>query len=462
MDEIAHQLRSEVRSLEEHIRRTEDRFLVAHWASELIGPFEQLESRLDRHELRAAVIALHCARTRFGVNGVLAERIDAILERHPDIAGDLPAEGTAAYEDVVLTADGDPGDPVLLDGAGSLFVEEDEELLDVETEGGGRGFDLSPEDADAAALAAAGAEADADDLFAVAPEVTRTVAPAAFPTGGADDPPGMEGGADALFAAGEAPPGPAAAGGAVEGRLGPRPESPDRTRGGTLQPRDKSEEELFRIFSDTVSLDDLAAALDIAIPGPDRQALDADLRARLSDRVMASLRTSKLAAGQYILLPRLARFATADGEILPCTVKNLAKRYTGLFGNIRDLMRYRNAALMSSEVPEAGWALVTAEAPRESLDKNYMDQNQYLRYLSTTLGIPSHLVRRRTLAEALYDLVVGKLVLGKRLQRATLDWTSSSPAKNDYVCIYYPNEGIRVRDLSRVTHNRSLGVTPNW
>ena len=28
--------------------------------------------------------------------------------------------------------------------------------------------------------------------------------------------------------------------------------------------------------------------------------------------------------------------------------------------------------------------------------------------------------------------------------------------------VYYPDEGIRVRDLSRVTHHPSLGVTPNW
>lgn len=144
------------------------------------------------------------------------------------------------------------------------------------------------------------------------------------------------------------------------------------------------------------------------------------------------------------------------------TVKNMAKRYIGLFGDIRDLMRYRNDSMMSIEVPEPGWALITAEGARESLGKNYMEQNQYLRYLSTSLSIPSHLVRRRTMVESIYDLIVGELVLGEHLQRVSLDWTSSTPTKNDFVCVYYPDEGIRIRDLSRVTHHRSLGVTPNW
>ena len=102
------------------------------------------------------------------------------------------------------------------------------------------------------------------------------------------------------------------------------------------------------------------------------------------------------------------------------------------------------------------------ESPRESLGSNYMEQNQFLRAMSTSLSLPSHLVRRRTMVKAIYDLIGGELVLGQHLQRASLDWTASSPAKDDYVCVYYPDEGIRVRDLSRVTHHPSLGVTPNW
>ncbi|MDA1097224.1 MAG: hypothetical protein O3B84_08240, partial [Chloroflexi bacterium] len=122
----------------------------------------------------------------------------------------------------------------------------------------------------------------------------------------------------------------------------------------------------------------------------------------------------------------------------------------------------RNDGMMSREVPEMGWAVITAEAPRESLGKNYMEQNQYLRYLATTLGIPSHLVRRRTLVEAVYDLLVSRMALGINGQSQTLDWTSTSPARNDYICVYFAEEGLRIRDLSRTTRHGSLGVCPNW
>lgn len=118
--------------------------------------------------------------------------------------------------------------------------------------------------------------------------------------------------------------------------------------------------------------------------------------------------------------------------------------------------------MMSTEVPEPGWALITMESPKEGLGKNYMEQSQFLHHLSTSLSLPAHLLRRRTMVEAIYDLILGELILGQHLQRGSLDWTASSPAKNDYVCVYYPEEGIRVRDVSRGTHHPSLGVTPNW
>ena len=102
------------------------------------------------------------------------------------------------------------------------------------------------------------------------------------------------------------------------------------------------------------------------------------------------------------------------------------------------------------------------ESPRESVNRNYMQKDQFVRQLLLSLSIPSHLVRRRSMVESLYDLIVGEVVLGQQLQRATLDWISSTPTKNDYVCVYYPEEGIRVRDLSRITRHQSLGVTPNW
>ena len=145
--------------------------------------------------------------------------------------------------------------------------------------------------------------------------------------------------------------------------------------------------------------------------------------------MVAALRASKLAEKQLTLIPRIGRFVH-KGVSQPCTVLTLAKAFPALFGQIQELGRYRGSGFMTSETPEPGWALISQESPRESIGKNYMEQNQYLRYLAANLGIPSHLIRRRTMVEAVYDLLVSRMTLGLTPQRQTLDWTSTSPSRN--------------------------------
>ena len=89
------------------------------------------------------------------------------------------------------------------------------------------------------------------------------------------------------------------------------------------------------------------------------------------------------------------------------------------------------------------------ESPREGLGKNYMQQNQYLRYLSTSMSLPANLVRRRTMVEALYDLIVGELVFGQHFQRATLDWDFIDACQ----------ERLHLRLLSRGGHSRPGSFT---
>ena len=91
-----------------------------------------------------------------------------------------------------------------------------------------------------------------------------------------------------------------------------------------------------------------------------------------------------------------------------------------------------------------------------------MEQTQYIRYLAAKAGVPSHAVRRRTLVESVFDLIVGRLVLGEPLQQRTVDWTSSGPTRSDYVCVYCADNGIRMRDLPRTKHNSALGAVPTW
>lgn len=215
------------------------------------------------------------------------------------------------------------------------------------------------------------------------------------------------------------------------------------------------------IFSAKVGLDDLLTRMGIGIPANDRVELDHLLHNRLMDRTFAALRTAEAFEKQYVLIPRLSRLIH-DGKVCPCTLKTLAKVFTGMFGNIQDLIQFRSFPFLTREAPEPGWALVTPEAPKETLGKTYMEQNQYLRYLAATVGVPSHLVRRRTLVEAVYDLIVSRMVLGDPWQRRTSDWTATGTSKTDFVCVFFSDQGIRLRDLPRTTKNRALGLSPNW
>ena len=72
------------------------------------------------------------------------------------------------------------------------------------------------------------------------------------------------------------------------------------------------------------------------------------------------------------------------------------------------------------------------------------------------------MVRRRSLVEAVYDIIVGRLALDPPLQSNTLDWTSTGPSKSDFICVFLSAQGLRLRHLNRTQRNKALGLCPNW
>lgn len=386
MDEIAHQLRSEIQSLEEHIERARNRLLAASWADELIGPFEEIENTLKTEDLSSVVVAFHHARNSFKVNGHLADRIDAILARHVDLISELGLTTTdvesAEYEGVVLPPDADPGDTSSTDEAGSLFFDEDEELPE---EGGAVasdaphlpafdeaavefGFDGNPDtglpdysspdsgnpdfempgtvefprgELPAAELSTAEFSGGDSALTDTADAVEIDFGKDAPVSGLRIDFGKDEASTDRVVDFGGDDPSSAPAGRMDAG-------SDDLFASSAPAPS------LYSIFSHPISVDDVAAGLGLVVPAQDRTLLEQKLRTRLSDPVVAALRAQKSAEKQFILLPRLARGAQPAGGTLPLTVKNMAKRYIGLFGDIRDLMRYRNDSRLPKSLSRDG------------------------------------------------------------------------------------------------------------
>ena len=468
MDQIAQHLKAEIESLQEYIQRTEERLQVSAWVSELLDPFERAERNFTDSELRKTLYALYHAKHRFSVNGHLSTRIDSILSRHQDLLPDLLEEPSPAD----ASSDHLPArDPSIYSSeeTDERAEEDDEEIQD----------SPSPADADETIVESRSSTEEkfvdppADDLSQLFDEEE-------------DDGLPTKGFADKLFQPSSSSEDKEDTPEATEvdavnqknGNFVPKSDlqaveqaSIDRLK---LSPKERisslrnrvpqpetEEAQIVDIFLEKVELDDLLLRLDISIPLDDKTRLESLLRNKMADRVIPALQANPLFEKQYILIPRISRF-TYDGVIYPCTIKNLARTFIALFGDIKDLMQYKTHSFLDSEVPEPGWALITPEAPAKSLSKNYMEQQQYLRYLATTIGLPSHLVRRRRLVEAVYDLIVGRMVLGTPLQNCTLDWTSTGTSKTDFVCVYSAEKGIRLRDLPRTTHNQALGVCPNW
>ena len=217
----------------------------------------------------------------------------------------------------------------------------------------------------------------------------------------------------------------------------------------------------YNIFSHQIDLEELLLDLGIDIPKQDKTQLKHLYKQKLESRSIVRLKSYQPAADQYVLIPRITRFIH-QGTIYPCTVKNLARTFIALFADIKELMQYKTHPFLDSEVPEFGWSIVPAEAPQETLNKNYLHQAQFLRFLSTATRLPSHLVRRRTLVEAVYDIIASRMHLESPMQKATLDWTASGLSKSDFICVFHSEQGLRIRHIKRTQRNKALGLCPNW
>ena len=517
MDQIAQQLKTEIESLQEYIQRTEERLQVGGWVSELLDPFERVERNFTDSELREILYALYHAKHRFSVNGQLSTRIDSILSRHQDLLSDLleepsftdassdrlPARDPSIYSSDVIDEVIEEEDEEILDSSSPADTDaaiaesrssaeeklEDPpiddllQLFDEEEEEGQPAGDLADElfqtASDEEEEKGQPAEDLADELFQTASDEEEGGVPGVADVGAVNQekrnfvPTEREreqpvsrklaqSDLDKLI-----PPPPAT-------HLHPAPQDAEQPPKERLPPKGRTftlrnrfpqpaieEAQTVDIFLEKIKLDDLLLRLGISIPYQDKTKLEHLLHDKVADRVIPTLQANPHFEKQYILVPRISRFIY-DDVIYPCTIKNLARTFIALFGNIKDLVHYKTHPFLDSEVPEPGWALITPETPPKSLNRSFMEQQQYLQKLATTIGLPSRLVRRRTLVEAVYDLIVGRMVLDTSLQSRTLDWTSTGASKSAFLCIFFAENGIRIRDLPRTTHNRSLGVCPNW
>ena len=109
-----------------------------------------------------------------------------------------------------------------------------------------------------------------------------------------------------------------------------------------------------------------------------------------------------------------------------------------------------------------GWGLTTAEVLTESHNTDYTQQEIVLKLHAHSHKSNEMRVRRRTLIEALFDLLVVKIVTGKQLLHTTADLTGSKMGRVNLAVINYGESGIRISDINQQQAHPQLGVCPTW
>jgi hypothetical protein len=122
----------------------------------------------------------------------------------------------------------------------------------------------------------------------------------------------------------------------------------------------------------------------------------------------------------------------------------------------------RTEAFFTKEAPELDWAVVSCETLPNSADKNYVGQRPLIKEYAQRFQAVERKVKRRTLIEALYDMVIINAVKQTHILSNTVDLTDSRAGRQNQVCINFGEKGIRVNDVGREQKHPQMGICPSW
>ena len=223
------------------------------------------------------------------------------------------------------------------------------------------------------------------------------------------------------------------------------------------------DEKRLSLLPHLIRLDHLEKNLGLQIIPEDRLRLEQQLIKKLRDPAICYLMDRAKENGlSLVMVPRIQR-AIFDGKLLQISGTNLLRLYPRFFENIQQIaLRMRAEMHFIQETPQMGWGLTTAEVLTESYNTNYLQQEQLLKQHAQSHKSNEMRVRRRTLIEALFDLLAVKIVTGKQLLHTTADLTESKMGRINLAVINYGESGIRISDINSQQTHPQLGVCPNW
>ena len=224
-----------------------------------------------------------------------------------------------------------------------------------------------------------------------------------------------------------------------------------------------SAEDRLNSLTHLITLDHLENNLGLQIIPEDRLRIERQLAKKLRDPVVGSLLDQAGEQGlSLVMVPRIQR-AILDGKLLKITSANLLRMYPQFFEDIQQVaLKMRAETYFLQETPQMGWGLTTAEVLTASHNTNYIQQKQVLKQHAQSHKSNEMRVRRRTLIEALFDLLAVKVVTGEKLLNSTADLTESKVGRANMAVINYGESGIRISDINRQQAHPQLGVCPTW
>ena len=224
-----------------------------------------------------------------------------------------------------------------------------------------------------------------------------------------------------------------------------------------------SAENRLNSLTHLITLDHLENNLGLQIIPEDRLRMERQLAKKLRDPVVGSLLNQAEEQGlSLVMVPRIQR-AILDGKLLKITSANLLRMYPRFFEDVQQVaLKMRAETYFLQQTPQMGWGLTTAEVLTASHNTNYIQQRQVLKQHAQSHKSNEIRVRRRTLIEALFDLLAVKVVTGEKLLNSTADLTESKVGRANMAVINYGEGGIRISDINRQQAHPQLGVCPTW
>jgi hypothetical protein len=224
-----------------------------------------------------------------------------------------------------------------------------------------------------------------------------------------------------------------------------------------------ADDDLLAGLTCAVSLDDLERYLGVKVVREDRALLERRLQQKLREApVRALLRSLPEAPVGYALLPRLARVAQA-GQDVRLNTAQLIRRHLDLLDDAGQIVRrYKEAPFFLRETPATDWVIVSCDALPSTLGKSYAQQRQAIKQYAAGFQTSERRIGRRTVVEALFDMIVVQVVAKEPMLRRTVDMTDTKVGLNNLVFVNHGANGIRVSDIGRLDSHPQLGTCPVW